>query len=224
MIVLGHLAADRLSNYWRTLAANWFFIRMARAATRRGSRGLYCRRRSADLRYDVWTGADDSDRPAADGSGRLVLPDGDVAFDLDWGRADMNKTWLRWRVMARLRYLVDQPERWLRHVMYVARTDLGESRVVRAVKRCSGWTFSDQHRSWVTTTERLNRDGPLGRIWRYAPTRYREPDGWWRPDPDQLLRLDEFPKAEPIEADARGCIGRPACWASYRRKLARADL
>ncbi len=114
--------------------------------------------------------------------------------------------------MARLRYLVDQPERWLRHVMYVARTDLGEGRVVRAVKRCSGWTFSDQHRSWVTTTERLNRDGPLGRIWRYAPTRYREPDGWWRPDPDQLLRLDEFPKAEPIEADARGCIGRPACW------------
>ena len=202
-----HLAADRRGHFWRTLSANWFFVRLAEASPRAGRQGLYRWLGRADLRPD-----ENGSGLATEGCGLYLFPDGDVVFDLDWARADAARHWLRRRLDLYFRYFRCSNDPPIHHVLFVARSERGERRLVSAVRRRHRSWFMSYHRSWVTTIDRIDREGPLGSIWRYAYSFPQEPGGWCPPDDDERLGLEKFPKAPPEQVDPRGCVGRPDWW------------
>jgi hypothetical protein len=201
-----HLAADRRGRFWRTLSASWFFVRLAEASPSAGRMGLYRCLGPADLLPDDGSGL------VTEGCGLYLFPDGDVAFDLDWARADLERHWLRRRLDLYFRYFVCNVDPPIHHVLFVARSERGERRLVSAVRRQHRSWFRSYQRSWVTTIDRIDREGPLGTIWRYAYSFPHEPEGWVAPDQAERLRLEDFPKAPPEHVDPRGCIGRPQWW------------
>ncbi len=153
-----HLAADRRGRFWRTLSANWFFVRLAEASPSIGRRGLYRWLGPAALR------SDDGNGLVTEGCGLYLFPDGDVAFDLDWARADLERHWLRRRLDLYFWYFVYNVDPQIHHVLFVARSERGERRLVSAVRRQHRNWFRSYQRSWVTTIDRIDREGPLGTI------------------------------------------------------------
>ena len=215
LIEQARAAAGKPSRYLRVLRANWFFINLTGAADPLRRHGLYQWVGAPDLRHQGRVDEERRDRPKTDGWGRFLFPDGDVTFDLDFGRADLPKHWLRRRTNAYFSYFMDRRDAELCNVLFVAWTERGEGSLVRAVRRSRLMFVESCHRSWVTTVDLLRREGPLGPICRYAPCLAEEPDGWRPPSPDRRLRLDQFPKRPASDSDPRGCVGRPSWW-DYR--------
>jgi hypothetical protein len=212
LIELAHTAAEKPSKYWRTVQSNWFFIRLALAAAKRTGSGLCCWSGATDFRYGISVGDESADRPIPDGAGRLVLPDGEVVFDLDWLRAGLPRHWLARRVRAYVDHFMLRRSAPRHHVLFVAREERGEKELLTVVRRVHGMFLNNCQRSWVTTKERLVQEGPLGPIWKYASTFWKEPDGWEGPAPAERLRIDQLPKVKRGDVDLRRCIGRPQWW------------
>jgi hypothetical protein len=191
-------ARRRAFHLLHDLEANAFFVALASASRAISNQGLYhwvgergCWRAYAEA-HELG--------PIPDGWGRYLLPEGEVIFYLEWDRGTLKRTRLFSKVKQYRTYFRGRQRAASTNVLFVVPSDGREEQVRAEIAAAMAGAGGDVCRFWTATTQRLQRDGLLGRIW--------QPSGS-RAGLSSLAGLPHQPRsARPVSS----CIGKPNWW------------
>ncbi len=171
-------ARNRAFHVLHDIEANAFFVALTAASRNLRHQGLYhwvgergCWRAYAEA-HELG--------PIPDGWGRYLLPKDEVIFFLEWDRG-------RQRAATT-------------NVLFVVPSVSREEQVREEIAAVISGAASESCRFWTTTTERLQKEGPLGTIWRSTSSRVG------------LKCLAELPNQPRSAYSVDACIGKPAWW------------
>jgi hypothetical protein len=180
------------------LEANGFFVGVAVATRSREGEGLYhwvggpgCRRAAKESQDRL---------PISDGWGRLLLPDRELLFDLEWDRGTEHPQRLRRKATAYVDYFRRRRDASLHHLFFVVPTEGREAEVQRVV-RAAMPPRGECCRIWTTSIGRLRSEGPLAPIWQEVS-----------PHPSGHVGLWQMPGLPRSARQTEDCIGKPAWW------------
>lgn len=213
-----HRAKDARDHCWHVvhdLEANGFFIDLV-LASRLGLReGLLRWVGEETCRADRRLFAKEHRRPVAtpDGAGWYLVGGGIVRFDLEWDRGTASMSRLHHKVRTLVRYFNDTRDAERVHVLFVLSRPSREETLRPIIQ---DELDEDSCRFWTSTVERLEAEGPLGRLW--CDARQTKAEERWPPpsrvEPARLarLRLTELPPIEKSTRTISDCIGKPRWW------------
>ena len=191
-------ARTRAYHVAHDLEANAFFVALARASAPLSDHGLY----HWVGERGCWRAYQEAHElgPIPDGWGRYLLSEGDVIFFLEWDRGTLPRARLRSKVNQYVAYFRRRRGASTTHVLYAVPSDAREELVRTEVRQSLRRVTGESCRFWTTTVERLQREGPLGRIWRSS-----EPDA-------SLVRFVDLPPHPRSSLPIEGCIAKPEWW------------
>ena len=191
-------ARTRAYHVMHDLEANAFFVALARASATISDQGLY-----------HWVGERGCWRtyqeahepgPIPDGWGRYLLPEGEVIFYLEWDRGTLPRARLRSKVNYYVACFRRRRGASTTSVLYVLPSEAREQLIQGEISAALRHVGSECCRFWTATVERLQREGPLGRIWRSSDSASR------------LFRLADLPMQARSSLPLAGCIAKPEWW------------
>jgi hypothetical protein len=213
-------AKDARDHCWHVvhdLEANGFFIDLVLASRLALREGLLrwvgeesCRanRRAIEKRHR---------RPIAtpDGMGSYLFGGSAIRFDLEWDRGTASMSRLRQKVRTCVCYWKDTANADRYHVLFVL-SDQAREDALRPIIRSEIRTSSHSMCHFSTTTrQRLEAEGPLGRLWCNAEQTQDEqvwPAPQRQPADSPRVRLVDLPPFEKSERGITHCVGRPGWW------------
>ncbi|MDQ6884156.1 MAG: replication-relaxation family protein [Candidatus Dormibacteraeota bacterium] len=211
-------AKDARDHCWHVihhLEANGFFIDLV-LASRLGLReGLLRWVGEETCRADRRLFAQEHRRPVAtpDGAGWYLVGGRIIRFDLEWDRGTASMSRLRHKVRTSVRYFKDVRDADRVHVLFVLSRASREEALRPLIQ---DELDEDSCRFWTSTVERLEAEGPLGRVWCAAEE--TEAEHGWPPPPRREAvtlprrRLAELPPYEKSQRTINDCIGKPGWW------------
>ena len=157
-------ARTRAYHVTHDLEANAFFVALARASAPVPDQGLY----HWVGERGCWRAYQEAHElgPIPDGWGRYLLPEGEIIFFLEWDRGTVPRARLRAKVNHYVSYFRRRRGAANTHVFYAVPTAAREELVRTEINQALRLVGTECCRFWTVTIERLQRDGPLGRIWR----------------------------------------------------------
>jgi len=120
---------------------------------------------------------------------------------------------LRHKVRTSVRYFKDTRDAERVHVLFVLSRPSREEALRPIIQ---DELDEDSCRFWTSTVERLEAEGPLGRLWCAAED--TEAEHGWPPSPRREAvmmprrRLTELPPYEKSQRTINDCIGKPGWW------------
>jgi hypothetical protein len=211
-------AKDARDHCWHVvhdLEANGFFIDLV-LASRLGLReGLLRWVGEETCRADRRLFAKEHRRPVAtpDGAGWYLVGGGIIRFDLEWDRGTASMSRLRHKVRTLVRYFKDTRDAERVQVLFVLSRPSREEALRPLIQ---DELDEDSCRFWTSTVERLEAEGPLGRLW--CDARQTEAEQGWPPPPRvkaatlPRLRLTELPPYDKSTRTINDCIGKARWW------------
>ncbi len=211
-------AKDARDHCWHVvhdLEANGFFIDLVQASRLALRDGLLRWVGEETCRADRRLFAKEHRRPVAtpDGAGSYLTAGRIVRFDLEWDRGTASLSRLRQKVRTVVRYFKDTSDAERYHVLFVLSRPAREEALRPIIQ---DELDEDSCRFWTTTVERLEVEGPLGRLW--CDSRETKAEQGWPPPPRveaaklSRLRLTELPSIEKSTRTINDCIGKPGWW------------
>jgi hypothetical protein len=191
-------ARNRAFHVLHDIEANAFFVALAAASRSLRPQGLYhwvgergCWRAYAEA-HELG--------PIPDGWGRYLLPEGEVIFFLEWDRGTLKRARIRSKATYYRTYFRGRQRATTTNVLFVVPSVSREEQVREEIAAVISGVASESCRFWTTTTERLQKEGPLGTIWRSTSSRVG------------LKCLAELPNQPRSAYSVDACIGKPAWW------------
>jgi len=156
-------------------------------------------------------------RPVAtpDGAGVYLYRRQIIRFDLEWDRGTESLARLSQKVRSYVGFYTGMQGADRQHVLFVLHQPRREEAVQELVVEAAG-VRRRRCRFWTTSVDRLEREGPLGRLWCDADGG-REDDESDSVEPRQTetllrLRLSELPPEDASTRTIADCIGRAGWW------------
>jgi hypothetical protein len=211
-------AKDVRDHCWHVvhdLEANGFFIDLVLASRLALKEGLLRWVGEETCRADRRLFVKEHPRPVAtpDGAGLYLTPAGIIHFDLEWDRGTASMSRLRRKIRTSTGYWKNTRDAERYHVLFVLSKPSREE-ALRPILQDESSRSSC--RFWTSTVERLEAEGPLGRLWCDATETKAEQA--WPPPPRieaaKLLRrrLTELPPFEKSGRTINDCIGKLGWW------------
>ena len=191
-------ARNRAFHVLHDIEANAFFVALAAASRSLRHQGLY----HWVGERGCWAAYAEAHElgPIPDGWGRYLLPEGEVIFFLEWDRGTLKRARLRSKATYYRTYFRGRQRATTTNVLFVVPSVSREEQVREEIAAVISGAASESCRFWTTTTERLQKEGPLGTIWRSTSSRVG------------LKCLAELPKQPRSAYSVDACIGKPAWW------------
>jgi hypothetical protein len=211
-------AKDVRDHCWHVvhdLEANGFFIDLVLASRLALKEGLLRWAGEETCRSDRRLFAREHPRPVAtpDGAGLYLIAGGIIHFDLEWDRGTASMSRLRRKIRTSTGYWKNTRDAERYHVLFVLSKPSREE-ALRPILQDESSRSSC--RFWTSTVERLEAEGPLGRLW--CDAKETEAEQVWPPPPRMEAaklprrRLTELPPFEKSGRTINDCIGKPRWW------------
>jgi len=204
-------------NLTHDLEANGFFVGVGVASRDLPDQGLYHWVGEAQQRVLFRARSRDGvdiRQPASDGWGRYLAPAGSITFDLEWDRGTESMKRLGDKVRGYMEHFSHRRDAECRHILVVLPTVAREHHLHAVIGNAFAMGMLNCCRFWLTSRQRLESEGPLGRLWLHAPPG-KEPDVWkeQRLDfGDHRLSLAELPALPDPGYAVHASIGKPRWW------------
>ncbi len=211
-------AKDARDHCWHVvhdLEANGFFIDLVLASRLALREGLLLWVGEETCRAERRLFAKDHRRPVAtpDGAGSYLIAGNIIHFDLEWDRGTASLSRLEKKVRTAICYFKDTRNAERVHILFVLSRPSREEALRPIIQ---DQLDQDSCRFWTTTVERLEVEGPLGRLW--CDARETKAEQGWPPPPRvktamlPRLRLTELPPLDKSTRTINDCIGRARWW------------
>lgn len=160
-------AEDARDHCWHVvhdLEANGFFIDLALASRLALREGVLLWIGEESCCADRRLFAKANRRPVAtpDGAGSYLFAGNVIHFDLGWDRGTASLSRLEKKVRTAISYFKDSRNAERMHILYVLSRPAREEALRPIIQDALD---EDSCRFWTTTVERLEVEGPLGRLW-----------------------------------------------------------
>ncbi len=211
-------AQDARDHCWHVvhdLEANGFFIDLVLASRLALREGVLLWIGEETSRADRRLFAKENRRPVAtpDGAGSYLIADHVIHFDLEWDRGTASLRRLEKKVRTAIRYFKDTRGAECMHILYVLSRPSREEALRPIIQ---DQLDPDSCRFWTTTVERLEVEGPLGRLW--CDARQTTAEQGWPPPPRvkaatlPRVRLTALPPYDKSTRTIDDCIGKARWW------------